>query len=318
LSTNQANGWQFCRALTTGLRGQQPRILQNAEFWPGRFGDIPATAQPIVMPADAGGAGFDVVQHDALRRALRSAVGSASGGASAFVSMSAIASALYPGGLDHAWRAVTCVENHDLVLAGREPRLPTLADSSDPRSWYARSRSRCATAILLTAPGIPQLFMGQEFLEDKPWDTAPDSPNLLGWERLESGDCVMTDHLRFTQELIRLRREQPALRGDNVNAFYVSDVDRVLAFHRWLEGSGDDVIVVASLAEMTRQGYRLGFPAAGVWRGIFNSDAYDHWVNPWVAGNGGGITADERPMHGFAASAAIVIPANGVVVFARR
>jgi 1,4-alpha-glucan branching enzyme len=318
LSTNQANGWDFCRGLTKGLRQRQPRILQNAEFWPGRFSDIPVTAQPIVAPADAGGAGFDVVQHDALRNALRSAIGSASWGASASVSMGAIASALYPSGLDHAWRAVTCVENHDLVLAGREPRLPTLADSSNPRSWYARSRTRCATAILLTAPGIPQLFMGQEFLEDKPWDPAPDSPNLLSWQRLEGGsDRAMTDHLRFIQELIRLRRAQPALRGDHVNAFYVSDVDRVLAFHRWIEGSGDDVIVVASLAETTPQGYWLGFPAAGFWREIFNSDLYDHWVNPWVAGNGGGITADGGPMHGFVASAAIVIPANGVLVFAR-
>jgi 1,4-alpha-glucan branching enzyme len=51
---------------------------------------------------------------------------------------------------------------------------------------------------------------------------------------------------------------------------------------------------------------------------VFNSDVYDNWVNPIVAGNGGSIVADgSRPMHGFAASATIVIPANGVVVFAR-
>ena len=318
LSTNQGSGWDFCRALTGEVRAWQPRILQNAEFWPGRFGDIPTTVQPIVAPAAAGGAGFDAVQHDALRAAIRGAVGSASFGASASVSMRAIASALYPPGLDHAWRAVTCVENHDLVLAGRDPRLPTLADGSDHRSWYARSRSRCAAAILLTAPGIPQLFMGQEFLEDKPWDPDPHSSDLLWWEGLESGsDRAMADHLRFTQDLIRLRRAQPALRGDRVNPYYVSDGDRVLAFHRWLEGSGNDVIIVASLAEATRSGYRLGFPAPGPWREIFNSDVYDHWVNPWVAGNGGGITAGGEPMHGFAASAALVIPANGVLVFAR-
>jgi 1,4-alpha-glucan branching enzyme len=94
-------------------------------------------------------------------------------------------------------------------------------------------------------------------------------------------------------------------------------MDRVLAFHCWIECSGDDVIVVASLAETTRQGFRLGFPAPGFWKEIFNSDVYDHWGNPWVAGNGGGITADREPMQGFAASAAVVIPANGVLVFAR-
>jgi 1,4-alpha-glucan branching enzyme len=318
LSTNQANGWAFCRDLTTQLRAVRPRLLQNAEFWPGEFSDIPSSVLPVIAPASQGGAGFDVVQHDALRIALRNAVETASGGVSAPVSVSAIASVLYPPGLDHAWRAVTCVENHDLVMSGRSPRIPALADASNHRSWYARSRSRFATALLLTAPGIPQLFMGQEFLEDKPWNTDPNGPDLLWWEGLNSGvDRAMTDHLRFSQDLIRLRANQPALRGGNVHPYYVSDSDRVLAFHRWLDGTGRDVIVVASLAERTWWNYDLGFPAAGFWKEVFNSDVYDNWVNPWVAGNGTGVHADRGPMHGVAASASVVIPANGVVVFAR-
>jgi 1,4-alpha-glucan branching enzyme len=169
---------------------------------------------------------------------------------------------------------------------------------------------------LLTAPGIPHLFMGQEFLEQMSWDVLPNGPNLLSWGALGT-DRAMGDHLRSTRDMIHLRRNLPALRGDNVRAFYQSDRDRVLAYHRWLEGTGQDVIVVASFAETTRQGYNLGFPAAGFWAEVFNSDVYDHWVNPWVAGNGGGIHADDKPLHGFAASASIVIPANSVVVFAR-
>jgi 1,4-alpha-glucan branching enzyme len=316
LSTSQGSGWAFCRALTTQLRKLQPRLLQNAEFWPGEFPDIPTTAQPVVAAAAGGGAGFDVVQHDALRSALRGAVGAASVGADAAVSVSAIAGALYPPGFDHAWRAVTCVENHDLVYAGRNPRMPVLADGSDPRSWYAHSRSRAASAILLTAPGIPQLFMGQEFLEDRPWDENPAGPNLLSWGALAT-DRARWDFLRFTQDLIRLRLSQPALRTDNVHAFYASDADRVLAFHRWVEGSGQDVVVVASFAEHTWQGYRLGLPWPGAWAERFNSDTYDNWPNPRVAGNAGRVQASGGPLHGFAASASIVIPANGVVVFAR-
>ena len=316
LSTNQADGWAFCRALTTELRAAQPRFLQNAEFWPGEFPDIPTSVQPVLQPADQGGAGFDVVQHDALRSALRGAIGAASGGASADVSMSAIAAVLYPPGMDHAWRAVTCVENHDLVMAGRNPRIPVLADAADPRSWYARSRSRVATGVLLTAPGIPQLFMGQEFLEPQPWNVNPSGPNLLAWAALDAGDMVMADHLRFTRDLLRLRADRPALRSDNVHPYYVSDADRVLAFHRWLP-TGQDVIVVATLAEHTWWSYDLGFPLTGFWQEVFNSDVYDDWVNPRVAGNGGGVQAEGPPMHGFASSAPVVIPANAVVVFAR-
>ena len=59
------------------------------------------------------------------------------------------------------------------------------------------------------------------------------------------------------------------------------------------------------------------FPFTGPWREVFHSDIYDNWVNPIVAGNGGGIDVSGPPMHGFATSASVVIPANGVVVFAR-
>jgi 1,4-alpha-glucan branching enzyme len=318
LSTNQGSGWEFCRKLTDQNRQLQPRLLQNAEFWVGEFSDIPNTIQPILAPSSSGGAGFDVVQHNTLRLALRGAVQAASFGASSGVSMTSIANALYPPNLDHAWRAVTCIENHDIVKAGRDPRVPVLADGSDHRSWYARSRTRAAMAILLTAPGIPQLFMGQEFLEDQPWDENPAGPNLLSWDWLNpSSDHTESDHFRFTQDLIRLRSERPALCGDAVQAFYSNDQDRVVAFHRWLEDSSQDVIVVASFAESTYWQYNIGFPSAGFWKEIFNSDAYDHFVNPMIAGNGGGVSANGPGMHGFSTSAPIVIPANGVVVFAR-
>ena len=140
--------------------------------------------------------------------------------------------------------------------------MPALADPSDPRSWYARSRSRVATAILLTAPGIPQLFMGQEFLEPNPWDINPSGPNLLVWDGLDAGDSVMRDHLRFTQDLLGLRANQPALRGDTVSAYYVSDADRVLAFHRWLP-TGQDVIVVATFGRANLVELPAWLPAAG-------------------------------------------------------
>jgi 1,4-alpha-glucan branching enzyme len=319
LSMNEDSGWSFCRDLTSTLRYIKPRLLQNAEYWPFEFQNYPRQAPLIVTPTDSGGTGFDVLQHDGLRSALRTAVQQASYGQSATVNFDALGGNLYPQGFAHAWQAVTCVENHDLVAVGRDPRIPALADGSNARSWYARSRSRFATGLLLTAPGIPQLFMGQEFLEDKQWSCDPAaSANLIWWGGLNAGtDRAMVDHLRFTQDLIRLRWNQPALRGDNVNAFHVHDQNRVIAFHRWLEGTGKDVIVVATLAETTWYNYAIGFPFSGPWAEVFNSDVYDNWVNPMVAGNGGGISASGGPLHGFTASASIVIPANGMVVFAR-
>jgi 1,4-alpha-glucan branching enzyme len=240
-------------------------------------------------------------------------------GQQAAVDFDSVARALYPQGFSHAWQTVPCIENHDIVKVGTDQRIPYLADSTDRRSWYARSRTRFAMGILLTAPGIPQLFMGQEFLEDKQWSCDPTSSNnLIWWEGLNTGvDPAMVNHLRFSQDLIRLRWNQPALRGDNVNPFHVNDANRVIAYHRWLEGTGQDVVVVATLAESTWYNYAVGFPSPGPWAEVFNSDVYDNWVNPIVAGNAGGVIASSVPLHGFPASASIVIPANGLVVFAR-
>jgi 1,4-alpha-glucan branching enzyme len=275
----------------------------------------------MVASLDSGGLGFDAVQHDGLREAVRTAIGQAAQGAGAYVGMTGIAMTMWPTNFAHAWQTIPCVENHDIVKLGEKPRIPALADGANARSWYARSRTRVAMAMLLTAPGIPQLFMGQEFLEDKQWCPDPRTPaHLIWWDGLAgaTNDPVMRDHLRFTQDALRLRREQPGLRGEGLNVFHVSDANRVIAYQRWVEGVGDDCVVVATLSESTWWGYRIGFPSAGRWVEVFNSDVYDNWVNPIVAGNAGGVMADAVPMHGLSASASVVIPANGVVVFARR
>jgi len=74
--------------------------------------------------------------------------------------------------------------------------------------------------------------------------------------------------------------------------------------------------VVLSLNEKTYYDYRLGFPHSGRWLEVFNSDVYDNWVNPQVAGNGGTVFASGPGMHGLSASAPIVIPSNSMLVFA--
>ena len=317
LSMNKDTGWSFCTELTDTLRFVKPRLLQNAEYWPFEFGDYPRTTMSIVTPTSFGGAGFDVVQHDALRGAVRDAIGAASAGRSASIDFDAIAASLYPPGLAHGWQAVTCIENHDIVQIGRQPRIPTLADGSNQNSWYACSRTRVATCLLLSAPGIPQLFMGQEILESRQWHWDPsDASHLIEWSLLTPGSD-QSDFLRFMRDLIQLRWDQPALRSDNINVFHVHNQNRVIAFHRWLENIGSDVIVVATLAEESWYSYSIGFPFPGVWTEIFNSDVYQNFSNPNVAGNGGGIVAFGPAMHGFGASANIVIPANGVAVFCR-
>jgi len=307
---NAGDGWRFCQDLTDTMHAARASAVNVAEYW----GPEPA----VVRPTSNGGAGFDANWHDGLRRAVRGVVADAAGGRDAPVQWQAVVDQLRANGFPDAWRAVQCVESHDEVYRDRAPRIAALADPSNARSWYARSRSRVAAGVLLTAPGIPMLFMGQEFLEDKRWaDDPPNVPgSLIHWDGLAT-DKHMSDFHRFTRELVWLRRRHPALRGEGVATVLMDDFSRVLAFQRWVEGVGRDVVVVASLNESTLHGYAIPFPSGGYWHEVFNSDVYDHWVNPITAGNGGGVQADGHHMHGLAASAHVTIPANGLLVFAR-
>ncbi len=315
------NGTWFCRDLTNTLHHHKPGAIHIAEYWNW---DRSASVTPT-----PDGLGFDATLHDGLRRTVREAIGAAASGRDAFVNLDAVRDALRrPEGFPASWRAVVHVENHDLVDGDRgdpskiEPRIPALAHWEDRRDWLARSRSRVATGLVLTAPGIPLLFMGQEFLEDKPWHNNPEREDLfLYWKGLDEPG-PMRDFLRFTSELCWLRRRHPALRGEGLNPYFSHNHDRILAFQRWVEGVGRDVIVVASLNESTQWNYTLPFPQGGFWHEVFNSDAYDSLpenggYNPNTAGNPWGVTADGPPSFGCPTSARVVIPANGLLVFAR-
>ena len=314
----ESGGWYFAQDLTNTLRFVKPSAVQIAEYWGNeRWKGIAAPPQ---------GMGFDVGYSDTLRDALRGVIGQASGGRDARLSLDQLRDALYLTYNGAArWTVFQCIENHDLIDFNhtgrdRQPRIPALADPSNARSWYARSRSKVATGLLLTAPGVPMIFMGQEFLEDKYWTDWPGRPELLiWWEGLEGKDKHMSDQHRFTRDLLWLRRRHPALRGEGINVFHVDNDNRVIAFHRWIPGTGRDVVVVASLNESTfyDHSYRLGFPLGGHWNEVFNSDVYDQWVNPNAQGNFGGVTADGGGWGGLPHSASVTLPANSILVFAR-
>jgi 1,4-alpha-glucan branching enzyme len=305
-------GRGFCQNLTSSVRATNPAAIQIAEYW------NPDRVSALRAPPD--GLGFDAELGDGLRDALRGLLGQAAGGAQAALDLSSVANTMTtPAGFPAAWCAVQCMENQDLTYAGHDgaARVPALADSADHRSWYARSRSRVATALLLTAPGIPALFMGEEFLEDKNWSDDRGANALIWWEGLTAADSAMRDFLRCVSDLAALRRGQPALRAGGVRVSRAANFDRVLVMHRWVEGVGQDVVVVASLDEQPKHGYWIGLPTAGEWRELFNSDVYDAFPNPDPIGNGGAVQAWDSPLDGFTATAALTLPANGVIVLGR-
>ncbi len=150
-------------------------------------------------------------------------------------------------------------------------RLASSTEIEPGRSdgWFAQKRSTLAAALVFTAPGIPMLFQGQEFLEGE-WfrDTVP-----VDWDKRDEFRGIV----RLYRDLIRLRLNQGGqtrgLMGQNVQLIRVDDANNVIAFRRWMDGGpGDDVVVVANFERNPRDNFEIGFPAAGAWKLHLNSD----------------------------------------------
>ncbi len=120
----------------------------------------------------------------------------------------------------------------------------------------------------MTCPGIPMLFQGQEFLQDR-WfvDSVP-----LDWSRKENFEHVLNAY----RDLIYLRNNAhgntKGLRGHQLHIFQVNHEKKVLAFRRWWDGGkGDDTLVVINLSNEPMHDYRIGTPEGGNWYVRFNS-----------------------------------------------
>ena len=75
---------------------------------------------------------------------------------------------------------------------------------------------------------------------------------------------------------------------------------------RWL-------VCVANLSPVPRQDYRLGFPRAGKWSEVLNTDS--RYYGGSDVGNRGGVEARPGDRHGQRWSATVALPPLGVVWF---
>jgi 1,4-alpha-glucan branching enzyme len=163
-------------------------------------------------------------------------------------------------------------ESHDLtgILNGSgAQRLPYRIQSSDPDGYFARKRSMLAAAVVMTTPGIPMLFMGQEMLEDEQFG----DNNPLDWSHATTYSSV----LKFYRDLVHLRRNLDGvslgLAGPSITSHAVDNTAKVLAFHRWGAGPNDQVMVVMNFSNKAITNYTVnGFPANGPWYVNLNSD----------------------------------------------
>ena len=276
------DGWSMLQWCNESADAQFPGKLMVAE-------DLGDNAW-ITKTTGAGGAGFDSQWDGSFAFPVRSALEAASDSSR---DMFAVRDAINKNFNGSMQQRIIYTENHDEVANGRS-RVPETIWPGNAGSWFSRKRSTLGAALVMTAPGIPMIFQGQEFLEDGYF--AAEDP--LDWTKATTYGKV-TDLYRT---LIRLRRNldgtSRGLSGASTNVFHVNNNAKVLGFHRWQNGgAGDDVVVLTNFSNVSYPNYRVGLPRGGLWRVRFNSDstAYSADFGNYAATD---VTADNSGYDG--------------------
>jgi 1,4-alpha-glucan branching enzyme len=199
-----------------------------------------------------------------------------------------------------AFKSVLYSENHDQDDPAHNGntggRIPDRIYPGFSDSWASKKRSTLAAAVVMTTPGIPMIFEGQEFLE---WSPFPDysAPQPIDWGLRNQFSGIRN----LYRDLIHLRRNwfnnTRGLQGANTHLLPVFP-DNMLVYHRYdLGGEGDDVVVVCNFANQSYSSYAVGLPRDGMWRVRFNSDSssYDAYFGNW---NSFDTLADGPPLNG--------------------
>jgi 1,4-alpha-glucan branching enzyme len=263
----------------------------------------------VTKDVGAGGAGFNAQWDAEFVRSVRQAVIARD---DASRDLGAVAKAIESRYDLDVFRRVIFTESHDEVANGRA-RVPEEIWPGKVDSWFSKKRSTLGSALVLTSPGIPMIFEGQELLEDR-WfqDKVP-----IDWSRAEDEHGI----LRMYRDLIALRRNllgvTRGLCGQNVHIYRYDDGAKIIAFHRWdKQGPTDSVVVVVNMTNQNCDGYLIGFPRAGLWKTRFNSDSYSYGPN-FANHPTPDVDAHEEEVDGLPCSGKISIGPYTAVIFSQ-
>jgi 1,4-alpha-glucan branching enzyme len=294
-------GATLIRSINNLLHARYPGLISIAEDLTG--------SDFVSAPASAGGLGYDAQWHY-FASTLRAALKAPNDGGR---NLAQVATALRDDFNGDPWQRVIYTESHNEVCCGLQ-RLTRLIDAKDPDSYAARKRSTLGAAVLLTSPGIPLVYQGQEFLEQ----TAYDEQTPMDWTQLERQPGIFQLYADITR--LRLDRDgrTAGLRGDGLDVYHVNDFGKLMAYHRWdAGGPHDDVTVIANFSQQRYDGYLVGMPRPGTWVARFNSD--DPRYSPDYEGFGSAtVEANLGPLHGQAQSARVSVAPYSVLVLSQE
>lgn len=241
------DGWSLMAWLNDEIAGRFPGRITIAE-------DL-RQVDAVTAATGDGGAGFGAQWDAAFVHPVREALIAAEDDHRSIASLVDALTRTYNG---DPFQRVVYTESHDEVANGKARVPAEIGGEDEQRHWAAQKRATLGAALIMTAPGIPMLFQGQEFLQGD-WfdDTVP-----LDWDQAEDFRGIV----RLWRDLIGLRLSEPGLRGRHVDILLADDERKLLAYHRH-DGSGEPgLLVVINLRAEPAHGVALDLPGEGTWR----------------------------------------------------
>ena len=158
------------------------------------------------------------------------------------------------------FRRIIYTESHDEVANGKA-RVPEEIQPGDAESGFAKKRALLGVVLTLTAPGIPMLFQGQEFIEDEYFQDTEG----LDWDK----QFRLKGISRLVGDIIKLRTGHyegtDGLRGQHLSIIHFNPDTKVLAYIRGGDGE-QPVLTVLNFSNADYGDYGIGIDDGVNWK----------------------------------------------------
>lgn len=249
--------WSLLAEMTNLAKKINPNGLMIAEDNASNAG--------IVQPVAEGGLGFSAQWEVGFPHVIREAMGLADSAQQP--RLTGLAYELTHTYRNDAFDKVIFSDSHDSAANG-SARLNEVAAPGNAENTFARHQTLLAAALALTAPGIPMLLQGQEFMQEGTFNDW----KMLEWEKTEQFDGIVLAHKHLIDLRLNRYNNTKGLLGQYTQLIHRDDANNVIAYHRKDQGGpGDDTIVIVNISDTSFLDYELTLPQPGHWQVRFNS-----------------------------------------------
>lgn len=289
------DAWRMMADITDVAHKINPRALMVAEDF--------AVNSSIVKSTSEGGCGFDTQWEIGFPHALRDALGLSY---DVWPNLAAIDYELAHGYSKGAFDKVIFSDSHDTAANG-SVRLNQAVTPSDPASLFARQKALLANAITLSAPGIPMLLQGEEFMQGGAFNDW----QALQWQKTDKYPGIVLAHKHLISLRLNRYGNTAGLSGQSTAVFHQDNNNLVIGYHRWEQGGPtDDVLVIVNFADRKLDDYNLNLPRSGLWHVRFNS-SWHGYSKDFKEVTIESITADDSRL------ATLTLPVYGVLILSQ-